>query len=110
VLKRNLDVVVKTKDLPTRSNLYNEARIWKAYIFMILTDTYGDIPYFEAGQGFISTNIQPKYDRQELIYKDILKELDEASAALDPAKPTTAPTYFMAETLPTGNAWAILCC
>lgn len=90
VLKRNLDVVVKTKDVPTLSNLYHEARIWKAYMFMILTDTYGDVPYFEAGQGFISTNITPKYDRQELIYKDILKELDEASAALDPAKPTTA--------------------
>lgn len=90
VLKQNLDVVEKTKGNAGRTNLYNQARIWKAHTFMIITDTYGDVPYFEAGQGFISTNIQPKYDRQELIYKDILKELDEASAALDPAKPTTS--------------------
>ncbi|MEJ7739263.1 MAG: SusD/RagB family nutrient-binding outer membrane lipoprotein [Chitinophagaceae bacterium] len=89
VLKRNLDVVEKTRELPLRSNLYHESRIWKAYIFMILTDTYGDIPYFDAGKGVIADNIKPKYDRQELIYKDILKELDEASAALDPAKPTS---------------------
>ena len=88
VLKQNLDVIEKTKSVATLSNLYNEARIWKAHAFMILTDTYGDVPYSEGGQGFIATIIKPKYDRQELIYKDILKELDEASAALDPAKPT----------------------
>jgi len=90
VLKQNLDVINKTKSIPALSNLYNEARIWKAHAFMILTDTYGDVPYFEGGQGFINTIIKPKYDRQELIYKDILKELDEASAALDATKGTTA--------------------
>lgn len=89
VLKQNLDVIEKTKGSAPLSNLYNEARIWKAHAFMILTDTYGDVPYFEGGQGFISTVIKPKYDRQELIYKDILKELDEASAALDVSKPTS---------------------
>lgn len=90
VLKQNIDVIEKTKGKENLVNLYNEARIWKANAFMILTDTYGDVPYFDAGKGFIATNIQPKYDRQELIYKDILKELDEASAALDAAKATTS--------------------
>jgi len=89
VLKQNNDVIEKTKADNKRTNLYNEARIWKAYAFMILTDTYGDIPYTEAGQGFTSQTIQPKYDKQELIYKDILKELDEATTALDAAKPTS---------------------
>jgi len=90
VLKQTVDAVQKTKDNNNRTNLYNEARIWKAYAFMILTDTYGDIPYTEAAQGFISGTIQPKYDKQELIYKDILKELDEATAALDASKPTSS--------------------
>jgi hypothetical protein len=27
------------------------ARIWQAYAFMVLTDTYGAIPYFEGGAG-----------------------------------------------------------
>jgi hypothetical protein len=57
---------------------------------MILTDTYGDIPYTEAGKGFTGLTIQPKYDKQELIYKDILKELDEASTALTTTKPTSS--------------------
>lgn len=83
VIKQLVAVVDQTKSDPLQSNIYNAARIWKAYSFMILTDTYGDIPYFEAGQGYITEVISPKYDPQELIYKDILKELDEASAALD---------------------------
>ncbi|HTE23297.1 SusD/RagB family nutrient-binding outer membrane lipoprotein [Flavitalea sp.] len=89
VLKQNFDVIEKTKENNALTNLYNQARIWKAYAFMILTDTYGDIPYTEAAQGFISGIIQPKYDKQETIYKDILKEIDEATVALDAAKPTS---------------------
>lgn len=87
VIKQLVAVTEQTKDDPMQSNTYQAARIWKAYAFMILTDTYGDIPYFEAGQGYISEVIRPKYDPQEAIYKDILKELDEASGALDVAQP-----------------------
>jgi hypothetical protein len=87
VIKQVVAVTDQTKDDPLQANTYHAARIWKAYAFMILTDTYGDIPYFEAGQGYISEVIRPKYDAQEAIYKDILKELDEASTALDVAVP-----------------------
>ena len=72
---------------PDRSNLYQSARIMRAYAFMVLTDTYGDVPYFKAGKGFSENISVPAYDSQEAIYKDILKELESASAALDPAKP-----------------------
>src|ERR1044072_3138503 len=45
-LVRNVaDILDKTKNDTARSNLYHMARIWKAYIFQVLTDTYGDIPY-----------------------------------------------------------------
>jgi len=80
------DIINQTKEDATRSNLYNAARIWKAYTFMILTDTYGDVPYTEAGKGYTDQVTRPVYDTQQNIYSDILKELDEASAALDPAK------------------------
>ena len=82
VVKQIVAVVDQTKADPKQSNTYNCARIWKAYAFMVLTDTYGDVPYFEAGQGYITEVISPKYDPQQAIYKDILKELEEASAAL----------------------------
>ena len=82
VLKQLVAVLDQSKADPLQINTYQAARIWKAYIFMILTDTYGDIPYFEAGQGYTTEIITPKYDAQQAIYQDILKELDEASAAL----------------------------
>lgn len=87
VVKQLVDVINSTKDDENLSNLYHAARIWKAHAFMIITDTYGDIPYFEAGKGYLEGNITPKYDAQEAIYMDILKELDEASTSLDASKP-----------------------
>jgi hypothetical protein len=86
VIKQVVDVVNKTQDDPDRSNLYHMARIWKAYSFMILTDTYGDIPYFEAGKGFLEDITEAVYDPQQEIYMDILNELEEASAGLDASK------------------------
>ncbi|CAG4993983.1 hypothetical protein DYBT9275_01279 [Dyadobacter sp. CECT 9275] len=90
IIKELTDVVAKTKDDASRTNLYNMARIWRAYAFMILTDTYGNVPYTEAGLGFLSGNTGPAYDTQEAIYTDILKELETASAALDASKPLVA--------------------
>ncbi|HYG20947.1 MAG TPA: SusD/RagB family nutrient-binding outer membrane lipoprotein, partial [Ohtaekwangia sp.] len=83
VMKSVVDVIDATQDDPARSNLYNMARIWRAYAIMVLTDTYGDVPYTDAGTGFLSGNVTPKYDTQESIYMSILDELETASAALD---------------------------
>ena len=79
-------VIFQTKDNPARSNLYNMARIWKAYVFMVLVDTYGDVPYFEAGKAYLEGINLPKYDDQKVIYDDILKELEEGTKALDATK------------------------
>ncbi len=89
-IKELTDVVAKTKDVPARSNLYNMARIWKAYSFMLLTDTYGDIPYTQAGKNYLEGIATPVYDTQESIYTAILSELDAASAALDASKAKVA--------------------
>ncbi|MFD2572867.1 SusD/RagB family nutrient-binding outer membrane lipoprotein [Spirosoma soli] len=90
VIRYLVDVVAKTQNDASRTNLYNMARIWKAYVFMVLTDTHGDIPYSQAGLGYLAGNVTPKYDPQESIYNDLIKELTEATAALDAAKPTEA--------------------
>lgn len=86
VVRNAVDVIAQTKDQPTRSNLYNMARIMRAYALMVLTDTYGDVPYIDAGKGFTEQVLFPKYDTQQSIYPDIIKELTEATAALDASK------------------------
>lgn len=85
LIKNVVDVINHTQDDPAQANLYNIARIWKAFAFMILTDTYGNIPYFSAGQGYLQNVSNPTYDTQEAIYADLLTELEAASLALDPA-------------------------
>ena len=82
VIRNTRDVIAATKNVPERSNLMNMARIFQAFSFMVLTDTYGDIPYTEGGLGYINQVFLPKYETQQAIYADIIKELTEASAAL----------------------------
>jgi hypothetical protein len=82
------EVIKAVKDDPAKINLYAVARIWRAYCFSRLTDLYGDVPYAEAAQGFNKSLFQPKYDQQSAIYADMLKELEEAAAALNPANNT----------------------
>jgi hypothetical protein len=90
VIRNTRDVIANTKNLPERSNLMNMARIFQAFSFMVLTDTYGDIPYVEGGLGYINQVFLPKYDPQQAIYTDIIKELTEASAALNANSQTEA--------------------
>jgi hypothetical protein len=83
VIKNTKDIIFRIKDDPTRSNLLQMTRIIQAYAFMVLADSYGSIPYTEAGIGYSNQVFFPGYDTQEFVYRDIIKELEEASAALN---------------------------
>lgn len=50
--------------------------IMVAYNLALLTDLFGDAPWLEAGDWTVTLN--PKVDKQELIYKDILAYVDQA--------------------------------
>lgn len=83
VIKNTYDARTRSKDLANRSNMYNMARIYQAYVFMILSDEYGDIPYLEGGAGLAKGSLFPEYDRQQDIYPLLIQELTEAAAALN---------------------------
>jgi hypothetical protein len=85
VIKNTNDVMTRTKDLPSRANLFNMAKIFQSYCFMILTDEYGDIPYSEGGAGYSSQKFFPKYDAQSAIYPKLIQDLTDAANALNPA-------------------------
>jgi len=83
VIRNTRDVIARASEDPDRTNLVNMTRILQAYAFMVLTDAYGDIPYFEGGQGYTEFVFLPAYDTQESIYTDIIQELTQATAALN---------------------------
>lgn len=89
------EVIRAVKETPGEVNKLNVARIWRVYIYHRMTDLYGDVPYSEAGKGLTSLNFTPKYDAQEAIYKDMLKELDEAASGLDAAKASYGGNDFI---------------
>ena len=83
----DLNTANDTKSLPavlsggSNANQIATARILKAYVFLHLTDRWGDIPYSEALKGL--ANIQPKFDTQKSVYDSLFRELKEAVAMMD---------------------------
>lgn len=69
-------------DEGNKLNTRNASRILRAWSYARLVDFYGNVPYSEANQGTDGTFF-PKYDNGKTIYTDLLKELDEAAAALN---------------------------
>lgn len=86
-IRNIVDVVEQTKDNAVQKNLHNIARIFKVFMFQRMTDMYGDIPYKEAGKGYIQGLTHPKYDKQQEIYSDFLTELKDAAEKLDASAP-----------------------
>ena len=87
-----------TANKPQYRNLHQMARIMKAMVFEQITDLYGDIPYFHAGLGYYERIYQPAYDKQQVIYADLLKEVSQAVDSLDENadKPTGDVIYQLA--------------
>lgn len=52
--------------------------LW-AWLYQNLVDTYGDIPYFEALNGYPDYQLRNKFDRQDVIYQDLVNKLDTAN-------------------------------
>lgn len=59
--------------------------IFKSWMFQILTDVYGEIPYSEALEAKSNHVYAPTYDTQETIYKGLIADLEEANTLLSEA-------------------------
>lgn len=59
-------------------------RIWKSYVFHIVTDSWGDVPYSEALQAGAENAItQPAYDAQQAIYAGMIADLTTGAGLLN---------------------------
>lgn len=62
-------------DTQKKPNLNAAARIYRVYLFSILTDIYGDIPCSEACRSLKEGISNPRYDTQESVYNWFFEEL-----------------------------------
>lgn len=60
------------------------ALILRAWIFSILTDCWGDIPYTNAAMGLSDNNLTPEYDSQETVYEGVFADLRNANDLISP--------------------------
>jgi hypothetical protein len=82
----NFQQIIETP-LPNQENYIAISKIMKAHYLEYVVDLYGDAPYFEAFKK--QNNLTPKYTDDALIYRDLVKELEEARALIQNASSTT---------------------
>lgn len=85
-IKNITDAENRTREDAEKTNINSVLRIYKVYLMSLITDIYGDVPYSEAGLGFIDSKFTPKYDTQEEIYNNFFTELTDAASKLDASK------------------------
>jgi hypothetical protein len=71
-------LIDKAAATPNRKGV---ALVLKAYTMQVVTDMWGDVPYSEAFKGD-EGNFTPKYDAQQGIYLDLVKQLKTANELL----------------------------
>jgi len=79
----NLNQIIKLGNAQSNSNYKGVALVLRSWVFTLLTDAYGDIPYKQATN--IDQYLTPAYDTQKDVYYALLDDLKTAQAALDPA-------------------------
>ena len=85
-LKNIIDAQYRTAEDAEKVNINSVLRIYRVYLMSIITDTYGDAPFSEAGLGFLEGKFNPKYDKQEDIYNAFFLVLEDAINKIDPTK------------------------
>jgi SusD/RagB-like outer membrane lipoprotein len=79
----NLNEIIKLAESTNAPNYKGVALVLRSWMFQLLTDAYGDVPYREAGD--IKSFISPAYDKQRDVYLGLLDDLKIARTSLDPA-------------------------
>lgn len=82
---RNVQLLLELSERNNANNYRGISLIIRAWMYSLLTDAYGDVPYTEAIQG-VTGVFQPKYDTQESIYEGILADLTTANTLLGPGE------------------------
>jgi hypothetical protein len=74
----------------THPAYFGISRVTKAFLYMTLTDLWGDVPFTEAIQG-AQGNVQPRLSRSQEVYAGCLQLLDQGIAELRRTSPLSAP-------------------
>jgi hypothetical protein len=77
---KDIQTVIDKGAEASKPNVQAVGMIWREWIFHIVTDLWGDIPYSEALNG--EENSSPVYDAQQDVYAGMLSNLESAVGML----------------------------
>lgn len=80
-ISANANFIIEEALKLENNNMAAAAMIIKAYALQMIVDAYGPVPYYEAGLG-AEGNVHPVYDREDVIYTELMGMLDEANELL----------------------------
>ncbi|MFD2571483.1 SusD/RagB family nutrient-binding outer membrane lipoprotein [Spirosoma soli] len=99
----DIEIVIREGTRQQRWDYVSIAKLEKAYIYSLMVDLWGDIPYTEASQG--NTVSDPGFETGETIYDKLFVLIDEALADANKGSfainPTTADIIYKGDK----NAW-----
>ncbi len=73
MLRRSIAINEQVGEDPLYTNVVAMNEVWTCYSWSRMTDVYGDMPYFGAGEG-----VSVPYNTQKEIYYDLFSRLDAA--------------------------------
>lgn len=78
---RNLEEVIDKSEVNGNTQYVGIGKIQKAYIYSMMVDLWGDLPFTEALEG--EQNLTPDFDQASLIYDQLFILLDQGINALE---------------------------
>jgi hypothetical protein len=73
---------ISSEELNYNESYMGISLICQSWIYSLLTDTYGDVPYFQSNMARDSGIYEPAFTPQKEIYLDIFKKLEQADTLL----------------------------
>lgn len=86
----DLKYVEKEAIAAKKGNYVAISKFLQAYVFQLLTDLHGDVPFSEALLGEEGV-IAPKYDSQQSIYDGLIQLIDQGLASIDMNESAAVP-------------------
>jgi len=103
----DIETIIRIAGEEGSPNYSGVAKLLKAYMYQVLVDAYGDLPYSEAIK--LTGNVAPKYDDDEQIYTALIALIDqgitEVNATVSKQSPTTNSTIFPGAFATTRTNW-----
>jgi len=83
---RNVQEIIRIGTEQDNPNYRGVGLVLKSWVFSMLTNAYGDIPYSQALS--VEETNTPAYDPQEEVYRGLLRDLAKADSLITPGGPS----------------------